>query len=260
MRFDEIHEMLTYFSDLGMKAITITGGGEPSIHPDIEAIIEACHTLGVKVGIVTNGLKWNRDEENISYIDRTTTWMRLSVIDTIGRGEKKYDGGILTRMASKLPNVALGVSFTVADEVNVTTAMDILKRANDLPNVTHVRFVQDILSPNDETMSRLRDFCLLENAKAIFQFRSEFTRGTKECLISLLKPVVDATGYVFPCCGVQYASEDTRRMPEAYRMCHWRDFHRTEHFDGSKCIKCYYTDYNSALIQLLSKLDHEEFV
>jgi organic radical activating enzyme len=260
MPFSEIKDMLQYFADLGTKAITITGGGEPSIHPDIRLIVETCSALGIKIGLVTNGLKWNRDNEDVSYLDRTVTWMRLSVIDTIGKGEKKYDSSILARLATKLPNVALGVSFTVANEVNVSTAWKICEIAEQFPNITHVRFVQDILNPNNETMTSLQNFCKLASSKAIFQFRSESAKGSKDCLISLLKPVIDATGYIYPCCGVQYASTDTKRMPEVFRMCHWKDFHKVTHFNGAKCIKCYYDDYNTALVKLSTKLDHEEFV
>ncbi|CAB4130795.1 Radical_SAM domain containing protein [uncultured Caudovirales phage] len=257
MSYEESLDMLQYFHELGTKAITITGGGEPSIHPNIKNIIETCASLGIKVGVVTNGLKWNRDPD-IDYLNRAVTWMRLSIIDTIGR-TGNYDIGILTRLAAKLPNVALGVSFTVASEVNLTTAIQICDEAETLPNVTHIRFVQDILNPNYETMNMIQGVCGGSN-KAIFQFRSEFTKGNKDCRISLLKPVIDASGYVFPCCGVQYATSDTNRMPESFRMCRWQDFHKINHFNGTRCFKCYYNDYNDALAHLSNKLEHEEFV
>lgn len=257
MSLEESREMLTYFATLGMKAVTITGGGEPSIHPHIAEIVEHCQALRAKVGIVTNGKVWSKvSNDDLKWLNRTATWMRISIIDTVGA----YDTSIVPRVCVKVPGVDVGISFTVTPNINLTTATDICRLAEELPNITHIRFVDDILNPTFGAMERVKKHCQELTSKAIFQGRTDFTRGAKSCLISMLKPVVDASGYVYPCCGVQYASEDTRRLPEAYRMCHWRDFHKAKNFDGSGCIKCYYDDYNTTLVQLTRKFEHEEFV
>lgn len=255
MGFEEIKKMLGYFHELGMGAITITGGGEPSLHQDIRLIVELCESLGVKVGIVTNGIVWSRSS-GISWLNKIATWMRVSVIDTVGN----YNTDIISRVCEKLPDVDIGVSFVVAPGVNIDTATQVCRLAEDMNNITHIRFVHDILDPKESTMTYLKERCQGLTSKAIFQSRSVYTKGTKDCLISKLKPVVDATGYVYPCCGVQYASEDTRRMPEAFKMCHWSEFHNVANFNGEGCIKCYYSDYNETLVRLMTKLEHEEFV
>ena len=253
---DEVKEMLSYFASLGTKAITITGGGEPSIYPDIEKVINTCYNLGLKVGIVTNGLKWSKENEDISYLNGKATWLRLSVVNTVG----DYDTSMITRLCNKIKDVDVGISFTVVPGVNIDTAQAICNIAKNTKNITHVRFVQDILNPNDVSMNDLKSHCQNITNKAIYQYRSDFSKGTDKCLISLLKPVIDATGYIYPCCGVQYASNDTRRMPENFRMCYWRDFHKVKHFDGNQCIKCYYEDYNSSLQNLTNPLEHKEFI
>lgn len=255
MPFEESRCMLQYFHDLGMKAITITGGGEPSMHPDIRLILEMCKALGVKVGIVTNGITWSKASD-VSWLNRIATWLRLSIINTVGNYNMSIPQGII----EKLPNVDVGMSFVVTPGVNVDTAVRICRLAEEKSNVTHIRFVHDILDPKESSMTYLREKCQDQTSKAIFQSRSIYTPGTRNCLISRLKPVVDATGYVYPCCGVQYASDDTKRMPEAFKMCHWRDFHNTPHFNGEGCIKCYYNDYNETLAKLMAPLEHEEFV
>ena len=68
-----------------------------------------------------------------------------------------------------------------------------------------------------------------------------FTTGVKDCFISKLKPIIHADGYLYPCCGIQYASGDPqeqRHFPPSFRMGHWRDFHKIGVFDGPGGKKC----------------------
>lgn len=43
--------------DLGVEAVQLTGGGEPTVHPQFDLILEALLTKGLHVGLVTNGVK-----------------------------------------------------------------------------------------------------------------------------------------------------------------------------------------------------------
>jgi MoaA/NifB/PqqE/SkfB family radical SAM enzyme len=43
-------------ANLGVNAITWTGGGEPTLHPDFAAMSELVHALGMKQGLFTNAL------------------------------------------------------------------------------------------------------------------------------------------------------------------------------------------------------------
>ncbi len=251
----EILDLLTYFEDLGTRAVTITGGGEPSLHPGMPEIFKKCEQLGIKIGVVTNGLIWSRDAADYSYLNYAT-WMRISVTDT----RNAYDTGIITQLAAKVDKVDIGISFTVPwDDVNLDTAQDICKLAHATPNITHIRFVNDVLNPNPTTLNNVRNACSWCD-KAIFQDRSTYTTGTKNCLISLLKPIIDATGLIYPCCGVQYATEELRRLPEKMSMGRWTEFHKRSNFDGSGCKKCYYSSYNTALQNLTQPIPHPDFV
>ena len=48
-------ELIRDLAQLGVKAITFSGGGEPLIHPMIEDIIENATSRGIDVSIITNG-------------------------------------------------------------------------------------------------------------------------------------------------------------------------------------------------------------
>ena len=253
----EIIDILCYFSDLGTRAITITGGGEPTLHPHLEDLLLLARQRDIQCGLVTNGLGWSRKTpEELLLANELLSWLRMSIVDTVGN----YDCQRVRRISTVLPGVDVGLSFTVARQVNLRTAVTLCQYAAELENVTHIRFVQDITNPVASTRDQVVAACRPITDKALFQYRADHGRGTKDCLLSKLKPLVAADGYVYPCCGVQYAVEQARRLPERFRMCHWTQFHKTGHFDGSICRRCFYVQYNETLSGLRKPLEHARFL
>ncbi len=59
----------------GVEAICIAGGGEPLLHPKLDAFIEKCISLGIEVGVVTNGTLIHEHLEALSLC----TWVGVSV-------------------------------------------------------------------------------------------------------------------------------------------------------------------------------------
>ena len=254
----EIQDIFGYFMKLGTRAVTITGGGEPTVHPDIMGILSTARAwCGFDVGMVTNGLLWGQEDSDIERANNYLTWLRVSIVNPSGAPQPLR----VARICNKLPKVDVGVSFTVPYDVNVEAAWSLCKLADSLANLTHIRFVQDILKPDDVAMDKVVTTCDGITKKAIFQYRNAFTKGSNPCWISKLKPYVDATGYIYPCCGSQYSHPDSlRKMGEMFRMCYWSEFDRVAAFDGSICQKCYYEQYNTLLNNMVTPLQHENFV
>lgn len=253
----ELLQILRYFARQGTKALTVTGGGEPTLHPQLDTLLAVARELDIDTGLVTNGLLWSRMKPaQLEMANSLLTWVRMSIVDTVG----PYDCDRVSRLCQNLPQVDVGLSFTVAAEVNLDTAVALCRLADDHPNLTHLRFVQDICHPVAESMDRVAEACRGLTPRAIFQYRTDHTPGATRCRVSKLKPLVGADGYVYPCCGVQYASANLRCLPNRFRMCHWTAFHRTPSFDGSVCRKCFYNDYNTTLTRLITPIQHQRFV
>jgi len=252
----EIADIVSYFARLGTEAVTITGGGEPTMHPEFETIIKLFEQQSIAMGLVTNGIILSKTAADLAYLDAALTWARISVTDT----ENEYSYNRIIRTCNKLPNVDIGISFVVGHNVNMSTAIGICNLATAISNITHIRFVQNIFDPNDTQMDAVKRICTPLTDKAIYQYRSDYTSGTENCYISLLKPVLWADGYMYPCCGVQYATDDLHHMPESFRMCRWESFDGAAVFDGSRCKKCYYESYNNCLDALQGEMAHESFV
>jgi len=90
--------------------------------------------------------------------------------------------------------------------------------------------------------------------------RHAYVRGRTPCRISRLKPVIDPAGNVFPCCGVQYATDEMGQMPAKMSMGHWREWDKMAPFDGSVCKRCYYSPYNDALDNMVLDVEHQDHV
>lgn len=256
------------FKNLGCKSVTITGGGEPLLHPEINRIIQEIHSLGIQVGLVTNGSLLKKLE------CKDLVWARISSSDELSHqlgGESSvplWFRGIADAWI-QLRKVDWSFSHVVTPKVDVDTVAMIVKFANYF-SFTHVRLVSDILRAEQCSSSLLSlrkqlSKRKIDDSKVIYQPRAQYVRGTNPCYISLLKPVVGADGNLYPCCGTQYALPNPARDYEkSMRMGSISDLDRIyrnqEFFDGSRCVKCYYGDYNRALSIMLNGLAHEEFI
>lgn len=262
MPLSDIIDLFDRFAALGCKSITITGGGEPLMHKDIERIIEEALLRDIAVGLVTNGLLLHKIS---STIFRDVTWVRVSVSD-------ESDIHLLFDEVSGICHSGgdWSFSYVVSDNGNADKISNVLYFAED-EAFSHVRIVNDILNPTcnlqslrDRVLMTCRDYGINDRL-AIWQDRQHYSVGRKRCLISLLKPVITASGHIVGCCGVQYAKpSEIGDYPKSMLMGSIKNIEeiwRGQHFfDGSRCVKCYYDHYNIALIRLVDDIKHERHV
>ena len=260
LAFDQLLVAMATFKDLGCKSVTITGGGEPLLHPNINTLLSTLNLdLGIKVGLVTNGTQF---KHLANYLD--ITWCRISSSDD---REPEW-AGILNAVQAG-PGVDWAFSHVLTRTPDWPRLGRLVAFANRY-NFTHVRIVGDLLDIDEAAIvvKAAKEQLLLDgidDSRVIYQDRAEYAHGRKHCGISLLKPVVGADGGIYPCCGVQYAQDPPGRdLVEGMRMGTLEDIDRIwkeqAAFDGSVCSRCYYDDYNSALDLLAAPLCHAEFV
>lgn len=257
MRLDEICDLIPFLRELGTQSVTITGGGEPLLHKDIATIIEWFYVYGIDVGLVTNGTLLNKLKPNVLNM---LTWCRISCAD-----ERPFTGRFrdsVTYAVMAAPDVDWAFSYVVSSEVTregLINLWDHIKFANE-HDFTHIRVVSDLLDVESSSIEKYKEVYWNEDI-IIWQDRQHWTEGKERCLISLLKPVIGPDGFVYPCCGVQYALKDAELdLPIEMRMGHWSSLNKLTNFDGSKCIKCYYDNYNVTLSSVLDDINHVTFV
>jgi hypothetical protein len=247
------------YKSFGCESVTITGGGEPLLHPEINDIVSYIHDLGVSIGLVTNGWQVrNLTEENWNKV----TWVRVS----LGDGRKKEQGN--ERYWSALEEIAqhsvdFSFSYVLTDDPDLALISSMVNFAN-AHALTHVRMTTDIVQRNVKTLPFVKSVLKeMDDSLVIYQDRTAWTHGQKKCYISLLKPVVSADAGIYPCCGAQYFDPIPARK---YKGCMGdlneirAIFEEQRAYDGSKCMVCYYSHYNQMLEALLADVEHREFV
>lgn len=255
----DVREMLIMFAVMGSRAITITGGGEPLLYPKINELVDIADRLGMKVGLVTNGVAIQRLETP------AVAWLRVSFSDDRLPDKTFLDN--LDAAVKRMPKTDWAFSYILTRRPKYDRIKTIVKFAEE-HNFSHIRLVSDLMDlDNVPDMSKAKS--ALHDApgetRVIYQGRKEYTTGQKHCLISLLKPTIGADGGIYPCCGVQYALVNpSRDFEKTMRMGHWTEFRdimrEQRHFDGSVCAKCYYKEYNDVLQMKVMRVKHKEHI
>lgn len=245
------------FKRLGARAVTITGGGEPTLYKGLDKLIDFISGIGLKAGLVSNGLEL----DSINGRLKKLTWCRISFSD-----QQKAGRRILERvlyLKEKYPRVDWGLSYVVTkhfDKGNLRRLINFAQKNR----ISHIRVVSDLLDLNKvpkigSWLAGFDDPC----GRIIYQGRRDYAPGRNPCYLSLLKPNIGPDGRVYPCCGVQYAlSRTSLDFPLSMSM--GRDikdiYAKQRFFDGRKCKRCYYDQYNSIVAMLMGDLKHREFI
>jgi MoaA/NifB/PqqE/SkfB family radical SAM enzyme len=254
---------LNNLAHLGAQAVTITGGGEPMLHPRINEIIQHAAACGLKVGLVTNGVALSRLEPDAA---RCITWLRVSASD---EADNLHHWRTLPAL---FPMIDWAISYVVTAALDPRNIAAHVAFANEC-GMTHVRLVADLidLAGVQGCMDRIRASLAtagVQDARVIYQARQGHEPGARRCWISLLKPVIGADGRVYPCCGVQYAqSSMALDLPanmsmggiDALRSI-WTTDTPPVPFNGAQCVRCYYGGYNAVMEAAQGTGQHAEFV
>lgn len=74
---EKLFELAEDFKRLGVKSVSIVGGGEPMIHPDIYDLIHWLYENNILISITTNGSAFKDSE--IDTLVRASTYIRVSL-------------------------------------------------------------------------------------------------------------------------------------------------------------------------------------
>lgn len=250
---EEIESICSCFQGLGTKAVTLSGGGEPTVHPEFRRIVSTCRRHGFSVGLTTNGMAWKAGAiPDASGLEKEIDWIRISAMDTSVMGPQPE---AIENIATQI-RVNIGISVTVTEGTRAGLVEEICRIANLHENISHIRFTNDVLNPDDKMLGWYEWYARQRTSKGIYQYRGVYDRGSPQCLVSKLRPLVDADGLVYPCCGIHYAQggDYSRKMPVELSMGRWDRFETAKPFDGRSCRKCYYGEYNLVLAKMIAPM------
>ena len=240
--YDDIVRILDDSKGMGIRAVELTGGGEPSLHPQFVEILSEIKRRGFKTGLITNGTgrSFQRRLGELVDVLKDAEWVRFSINGgetthrLVHRGRKNDYEVVLTSVAAmckaKSSHTKVGVSFILWDqnyrdiESSVATAQhlgcDYIRFAPALFGETTVLGKRYEEEPTYPIEVRRQIELALRHCKEQYSipiidvFSDRLNRvEAKErydegdfCYMSEAMAVVGADQHLYPCCIMKYTS------------------------------------------------------
>jgi len=258
----QLREIVEVARRLGVRGITLTGGGEPTLHPNICDLIYDIAFTGMSIGIVSNGLNWVSIPRSVL---QKVTWARTSFSDS-----RTFDKLFLQNMDHLLgAEIDMGFSYVLTKTPSIHNLAKIIDYANSA-HFQYIRIVDDLMNM-DSDVSNARSLIRslgIDDRLVAYQDRHNVSRqGATECYISLVKPFIYPDGWVYPCCATNISIRGQEgTLPKQARMGPYTALpqliERQQWFNGALCGRCDYWMYNEclALIKECRTVKHKDFI
>ena len=288
LTFEQMKKAIDSFAELGATGMELTGGGEPSLHPDFDKVITYAVEKGFKVGVCTNGTtlkKWSK----------TNTWSKLSWIRLGMYGFTEgytYDIDVLEGLDVKISaayvwdqNVETSENPNVKGDWVDTTAKKLAKNLqteaqfyemlnwvedNKIP--TRIAFnaikpVSEVVKDIETIRTQLKKFEEDTGRTLKYAFLSDFNykgeRRNNNCYMHMVKPCVFTDGNVYVCPSAELAPENEYRVNSEFKVCDIdgiMDFYNNGPTTRTHaCSFCKYAMQNELVDDILTKTEHNEF-
>lgn len=220
MSVDLAGNILFQLATAGVKSVTWSGGGEPTLHPQFSEIIRYAATVGLDQGIYTNGA--NLSDDKAQALKRLFTFVYVSL------DECRWDSYKGSKGVDRFDDVCLNISKLVIADGKATIGVGFLLHPGNVDDIAHmvalgrhlgVDYVQfrpiinyDQAAPSqlvedttwiNHAINSLRAYAGDEFVQAdtwrFEQYRDWHGHGYKTCYWSALQTVITPNGKVWRC-------------------------------------------------------------
>ena len=228
--WEKMQEILTDLADMGVKAVTFSGGGEPLVYPYIIETMQKILDARIDLSIITNGqlLKDERAE-----VLANAKWVRISFDSANAETYSKvrqlpletFDevcANINKFSQIKRDNCELGINFVVNHE-NAAQIYDMAKMVMDL-GVNHIKytarvtkdlfeyhepFKQSVIEQIHRAKAELENerFRIIDKYEGDFDSALVFHRCYDKCYINKIFTVIAADSKVYFCHDKAYVKD-----------------------------------------------------
>jgi MoaA/NifB/PqqE/SkfB family radical SAM enzyme len=273
---EKVKEILLDASMLGVGAVQFTGGGEPTVHPNWEELLDYAQCLGMKTGLVTNGIKLKP-----SPVLNRLTWLRISLdagsritYETVRRHRGWDKAMAALELAGSLKGPLVGVGFVITAEnwSEIADAAHLVKAAR----IPYIRLSAMFSHKGADYYKGLEGFIENERLRAKsledskFQVVDFFDNRVKDlematpdynfCGFQQFVLYIGADQKVYTCCTNAYTTHGEIGDLREQRFAAWMRSHRRYDFDARSCHHCQFNDKNKIINYMLSEPAHVEFV
>lgn len=218
-------EIIEDFSEIGVKAITYSGGGEPLIYPGIDQVFESTLNKNIALSLITNGQHLSGRSAELL---KNSKWVRVSMDYYDGESfsitrqvsPKQFHvicSNIETFSTTKSKNCNLTSNWIITKD-NYKKIIDATKLMRDI-GIELVRFsplwTKDFYHYHEPIKSEIKE--ILKGAKVLetknFQIIDGYNtdisvnRSNSKCYYNQIVPVIAADGNIYTCHNKAYDSD-----------------------------------------------------
>lgn len=225
----KMFEIVNDLIDMGVKAVTFSGGGEPLLYKALPDVVDRLGEHGIKVGCLTNGA--NLQGRYADALAAHGTWVRISLDGWDDESYAKSRGTHADAFSRMMRNIrafadrgsrcVIGASFVIGrdNHGHVTEACRLLKRAG----VHHVKLSGAVVSNDiaennayhaplfDAVRQQITDSRALEDdtfrlVDHYHRLHDCFDKSYASCLSARLLTVIGADQTVYACQDKAYTA------------------------------------------------------
>ena len=246
--FEQFKEFV-YWLDPGPKAISWTGGGEPSLHPQFKEMVDWTNEKGFKQGIFTNGMA------QINYDPSKMEWIRISFTHLLDQLDHKISNNM--RKLRKCKTVGIAVNYDGVNDEPIYKALKIADKYNfDYVQVRPILNTKgettDIEPPNIKHRKLIITDYKFDEARKKHEYDNCYGHGL--CPFVWENGDVDVCGYMR---GIEGYNLGNISNPEKTSM-NYHKMHRVP--VCSTCQVCCKNHETNKLINKLIKIKDKDFV
>jgi len=223
MDFDLANSIIRQLANAGVQSVTWTGGGEPTLHPKFDTIIEHAAMVGLQQGLYTHG--GHIDEDRAALLKEFMTFVYVSLDESdelkykASKGVDRYWAASegIDRLVAAKGNATVGIGFLLhpgnVDDIDDMVALGRIKGVDYVqfrPVIDYDQNEPSQLVENTEhhillnhAMVRLQRYSdnpfVVADLDRFRMYRDWQGHGYEKCNWAALQTVITPNGKVWRC-------------------------------------------------------------
>ena len=246
---EQIKFVVETLIEKNLKAVIISGGGEPTLYPQINELIDYLYVRNLEIGLITNGV-FLKEKVAKKSLDRLS-WVRVSI------NSLDYLDDI------ELPEFGKGTTFGMSYIFNPLSKdrYELIKKFVSEVKPEYVRLLPDCNLPDEDLEEHheyIRELAGRWGKPYFHQYKIH--RQPKECHLGRVHPVLYTDGMIYPCDSLVLNSpKDDKKFHQEYAICSWdkiREFSKGtiegSLIDTKNCPNCVFYRQNKLLTEIIN--------
>jgi MoaA/NifB/PqqE/SkfB family radical SAM enzyme len=243
---DDIKKLITIVRPMAVEI----SGGEATLHPDLDSLVEWIARMGTEVALTTNGTLLHEHTKILNLF----SWVRVS-INVYIHGDRKDDTLFLAE--AQVPETTTYGYNYVYNNFQPFSMDELVAFMARHPRAEYIRIAPDINSTDDEIV----EFIKIEPPvggkifKSILPIHKPYDG---QCYCGWIKPMVESNGNIYPCFRILADGCRDKAIPignisDPTCLLKFKEF-------VPHCEKCYLYARNEFIDALVKGMKHGNFV